>query len=402
MGGCDVDDIIGRLLRVGLLVNLGEDQQRADRLRAASEHLCDGFLSDSRAHVASALLAAVDEEVPTNVPILEASRAAIVDQWEMFENAYVQKDPSSILRAVTLDAVVRATEADQQIAAAAWYTLRNTTGTVSTGRWAQPIAEFRDDLDVAVAQHISEIWAPTGRSSSLRMPPVAERTKARSKVVVQSLTKFRTAVEQQGIDHAVQEHLSDVLGDMLAAVTQHTESADSADSAETERLKGLVNVLGERLRQILASHELLLTAVARRETLMWWRLGGRSDLLGTRYREAPDPATAAVAAAFDVHGRVPDIAPEAVEHLLVDVLDEAGFQEEQVSIDDMVAACSQFQLPIQASASAPFLVVDVIAGGCDHDGLGHALRGPMSAPDAAATLFRDLQIRRLLASQVPE
>ena len=107
-----MDDIIGQLLRAGLLANLGEDQERADRLRAASKHLRAGFLSDARADIPSALLAAVDEDGPRDVPVLRAARAAIVDKWEMFENAYVQRDPSSILRAVTLDAVVAATEAD--------------------------------------------------------------------------------------------------------------------------------------------------------------------------------------------------------------------------------------------------------------------------------------------------
>ena len=316
-----------------------------------------------------------------------------------FENAYVQKDPSSILRAVTLDAVVRATEADQEIAAAAWYTLRNTAGTASAGRWAQPIGEFSDDLAVAVSQRISETWAPTARSPSLRMPSVAETGKTQSRIGVKGLAEFQMAVQEQGTDDAVREHLSDLLGNLLTAVTQHTQSADSAG---TERLKSVVNGLGDRLRQILTSQELLLTAVARRETLMWWRLGGRSDLLGIRYRDAPDPATAAVAAAFDLHGRVSEVAPEAVEHLLVDVLDEAGLSEQRVAVADMAAACSQSQLTIETGTSAPFLVVDVIAGGCDREGLVRPLRGAMTTPEAAATLFRDLQIRRLLASRSDE
>ena len=61
-----------------------------------------------------------------------------------------------------------------------------------------------------------------------------------------------------------------------------------------------MHTLGERLRDVLAAHESLLMAVARRDTLLWWRLGGRSNRLGTRYHEAPDTATAVVAAAFDL------------------------------------------------------------------------------------------------------
>ena len=166
---------------------------------------------------------------------------------------------------------------------------------------------------------------------------------------------------------------------------------------ETERLKNVMHTLGERLRDVLAAHESLLMAIARRDTLLWWRLGGRSNRLGTRYREAPDTATAVVAAAFDLHDSASYVAPEAVEHLLVDVLDEAGLSKEQVTIDAMATACSQLQLTTPIDASPPLLVVDVVVGGHDPNGLVRALQGPMSAPAAATALFRDLQIRRLLA-----
>ena len=389
-----MDDIIGKLLRAGLLASLGEDQERAERLRTASKHLRDGFLSDTRADIPSAFLAAVDEGGPSDVPVLKAARATIVDNWETFENAYVQKDPSSILRAVTLDAVVAATEADQKVEAAVWYTLRDVAQVVSAGRWAQPITGFLNDLDTRVSQRINEAWAPTARGSSLRMPSVsASRTKP---VKVAGLDEFLTAIEQQGVDYALRENLSDILAKTL---NQHTRSAAAA---ETERLKNVVQTLGERLREILAVHESLLMAVARRDALLWWRLGGRSNRLGTRYREAPDTATAVVAAAFDLHDRASDVAPESVEDLLIDVLDEAGLSEEQVTIDAMAEACGQLKLTTPIDASPPLLVVDVVVGGCDPNGLVRALRGPKPAPAAATALFRGLQIRRLLADQSRE
>ena len=387
-----MNDIIGQLLRAGLLVNLGEDQERADRLRAASKHLRDGFLSDARADIPSALLAAVDEDGSSDVPVLRAARAAIVDKWEMFENAFVQQDPSSIVRAVTLDAVVAATEADPQVAAAVWYTLRDVAQVVSAGRWAQPITDFRNDLDARVSHRINETWEPTARGSSLRMPSVSAAGKSEP-MRVEGLAEFRTAIEENGVDQAVRENLSDLLESLLTAVTQQTQGADAAEVVQT---------LGERLRDTLAVHESLLMAVARRDTLLWWRLGCRSTRLGTRYHEAPDTATAVVAAAFDLHDRASDVAPEAVEHLLIDVLDEAGLSEEQVTIDAMAAASGQLQLTTPIVASPPLLVVDVVVGECDPNGLARALRGPMLAPAAATALFRDLQIRRLLADESRE
>lgn len=387
-----MDDFLGQLLRAGLLTNLGEDQERAGRLRAASKSLRNRFLSDARADIPSALLAALDEEGPSDVPVLEATRAAIVDNWETFENAYVQRDPSSILRAVTLDAVVAATEADPQVAAAVWYTLRNVAQVVSAGRWKQPIAGFRNDLDARLSQGINEIWEPAAHSSSLRMPSVSATGKARP-MKVAGLQEFRTAIEQNGTDYAVSEYLPDLLESLATAVTKHTQGASDA---ETEHLKKVVHTLGERLRDVLATHENLLMAVARRDTLLWWRLGGRSNRLGTPYRDEPDAARAVVAAAFDLHDRTSNVAPEAVEYLLIDVLEEAGLSEETVTISAMAAACGQLQLTKPIDAFPPLLVVDVVVGGCDPNGLVKAIQGPMPAPAAATTLFRDLQIRRLL------
>ena len=389
-----MDDIIGMLLRAGLLASLGEDPERATRLRTASKHLSDGFLSDTRADIPSALLAAVDEGGPSDVPVLKAARATIVNSWEMFENAYVQQDPSSILRVVTLDAVVTATEADQQVEAAVWYTLRDVAQVVSAGRWAQPITGFLNDLDARVSQRINEVWAPTARGSLLRMPSVSA-SKGKP-VKVAGLEEFVTVIEQQGVDYALRENLSNVLAKTL---TQHTRSAAAA---ETERLKNIVQTLGGRLRDILAAHESLLMAVARRDALLWWRLGGRSNRLGTRYHEVPDTATVVVAAAFDLHDLVSDVAPEAVEDLLIDVLHEARLSEEEVTIDAMVEACGQLQLTTPIDASPPLLVVDVVVGEGDPNGLVRALRGPMPVPAAATALFRGLQIRRLLADESRE
>ena len=65
----------------------------------------------------------------------------------------------------------------------------------------------------------------------------------------------------------------------------------------------------------------------------------------------------------------------------------------------MAAACGQLQLTTPIDASPPLLVVDVVVGGRDPNGLVRAMQGPMPAPAAATALFRDLQIRRLLTDE---
>ena len=68
----------------------------------------------------------------------------------------------------------------------------------------------------------------------------------------------------------------------------------------------------------------------------------------------------------------------------------------------MAEACGQLQLTTSIDASPPLLIVDVVVGGLDPSGLVCALRGPIPAPAAATTLFRNLQIRRLLADKSRE
>ena len=176
-----MDDVIGQLLKAGLLRNLGDDQERANRLRAASVQLRDQYRNSARSRVPSALIAAVDEDTPPDLTILNTARDEIVEQWEMFENAYAQQDPAAILRAVVFDGVIAAARADKQISAAAWYTLRNAAGTVSAGRWSAQVESITATLGAAVASEIDQLWVPEVDTSSIKMPSVSARGASRAK-----------------------------------------------------------------------------------------------------------------------------------------------------------------------------------------------------------------------------
>ena len=190
-----MDDVIGQLLKAGLLKNLGDDQERANRLRAASVQLRDHYRNSARSEVPSALLAAVDEDTPADLPLLNTARDEIVEQWEMFENAYAQQDPVAILRAVVFDAVIAAARADKQISAAAWYTLRNAAGTISAGRWSTQVKSIAATLGAAAASDIDQLWVPEVDTSSIRMPSVSARGPSRGALTVAGLKGFREEVE---------------------------------------------------------------------------------------------------------------------------------------------------------------------------------------------------------------
>ena len=342
-----MDDVIGQLLRAGLLRSLGDDGDRTKRLRAASAHLRDQYLTSARSHVPSALIAAVDEDTRADLPLLNTARAAIVDQWEMFENAYAQRDPATILRAVVFDAIIAAARSDRQISAAVWYTLRSAAGTVSAGRWSAQVESITAALEAEAASDIDQLWIPRVKTSSIKMPSVLARE----------------------------------------------------GSNETERLRNILKELGEKLREALGGQDQALAAMARRDRLLWWRLGGRSTLLGTNYADAPDPASGVVAAAVDLHRQVPSPAPHSVEDLLVDVLREANLADHRVDIDAMVAAATRMQLITNVDANRPFLLADVIVGGCQPEGLPRAHTNMTSAAKTAVLFFQGLQVRRLLGGE---
>ena len=397
-----MDDVIGQLLKAGLLRNLGDDQERANRLRAASVQLCDQYRNSARSRVPSALIAAVDEDTPPDLTILNTARDEIVKQWEMFENAYAQQDPAAILRAVVFDGVIAAARADKQISAAAWYTLRNAAGTVSAGRWSAQVESIAATLGAAVASEIDQLWVPEVDTSSIKMPSVSARGASRAKLTVAGLKEFLEEVQPhldsdpQQVANLVGRHAPKLLEALLRTVAAH---AEAEGKAEAERLREILRALGEKLRGALRLQEQALAAIARRDRLLWWRLGGRSRLLGTGYADAQDPASGAVAAAVDLHRQVPSLAPHAVEDLLVDVLREANLADKDVAIDAMVAAATKMQLITKADAIRPFLLSDVVVGGCDLGGLPSAHADTMSAADAAVRLFQGLQVRRLLAGE---
>ena len=88
-----MDDVIGQLLREGLLPTLGDDPERAGWIRKASKDLRGQFLSDRRPAVVSGWLAAVDDGATSDASALQAARQAVTAHWETFANAFPQQDP---------------------------------------------------------------------------------------------------------------------------------------------------------------------------------------------------------------------------------------------------------------------------------------------------------------------
>src|SRR4051812_11104776 len=113
-------DVIGDLLKAGHLAQLGDDSERARKLRAASKRLADGLVSDPAALPATliqALRPAAQSEA------IRSAQSAVLAEWESFPNLHTD-NPTAVLQVVLLDAIVSAGAKRKPIRHALWYMLR--------------------------------------------------------------------------------------------------------------------------------------------------------------------------------------------------------------------------------------------------------------------------------------
>ena len=135
-------DLITQLLKLSLLEAVGDDPQRADKLRAAAATLAGRLAADERGAVPSAVLAAVEPgegDCALEGSVFALAQQALLAEWETLPNAFPET-PRELLRAVLLSAVAQAAEQDASVRLGGWYTLRSGLEQSGGGRWA-PVLE---------------------------------------------------------------------------------------------------------------------------------------------------------------------------------------------------------------------------------------------------------------------
>ena len=304
-----------------------------------------------------------------------------------------------LLRAVTLDALVAAAGQDDRVRVASWYTLRNVDAAVA-GRCVGVVSELRDGLSARVDEDVARMWSPSPATSKLTMPAVSTDGLDAGSFDVDGLDDFRTAVQPySGGNNPAQ--VAQLVGQHMPAILEGfaeilTEAVAAASTAHKDELRTYGTELGKKLRETLTEHQRSIEAIERRSKLLWWRMSGRSDALDCRYSDAGSAAVAALAAAVDVHYLLGQPAPRSVEHLIVDMIEDSGFADTEVTVEDLAGAGAQFGLEIAAPAdSTPRPLVAAVVG-CEPGQIAASLSAPATAPERAVTLFRELQADELL------
>ncbi len=331
---------------------------------------------DGRPNLPSAVVLAIDEESKPGGPAYDHAEESLLNEWPALRNAYPE-GPSELLRAIILQGVDKAVAADPDLAAAAWYitrTLRDMS--ISAGRWAQVVDDMIGQIDRAVRERLVRKWAPTSAASKLVIPEAADDADLPEVVSTEqlyaSLEPYKSDFSgySQHVSGALAEHVPPILDELVAAAGLRTD-----------------------LRAWLAQQASLVEASRLREALLWWRLASRSELLGVRYREVDDPATRALAAAGDLHRLCPVVTPEAVEHLLADVVSDSGPLDVLLSFDGLAEAWIELSGSLGLGHSAGPLIGALSLG--EKGALPPAMAGDLTPMVAAVVAFRDLQAIRL-------
>lgn len=391
-------DVIGELLRSSLLTDLGDDEERVSKVRAAASDLAESFLGSSRPLVPRAVLAAVDEDGSSESTPLTRAGEHLMANWETFKNAFPDT-PTELLRGVALAAIAQAAEKSQEVRGAAWYSMRTARERVRSGRWAdatdQLMAHWQTEIDAA----IEKCWSPAPASSSLRMPSVrvpAEGT------TIHLNTTLRDRAQQTAASGNYSTFSQQLMTDFVRYMNDLIQGAEVLAGEATRRsaaqLKDFASELGARLRDAIVAHEQSVLATRLRTDVLWWRQAAFSPTLAKSYSVLQAPADVAIAAAVDLHRLVPGLAPIALEHVLADLV--AAFAQEDVDLSQLSASSELHLLPQAALELTPPLLIDAVQA----DGnTTPVLNGSSSltAAEVAVLIFRDLQATRLASTPEP-
>jgi len=386
-------DVIGELLRAGLLTQIGDNEDRVTMVRSASGSLAERFGSDLRPLVPNAVIAGIDETTAVRGEAMKAADDALLIEWATCRNVFPEP-PAEILRAMLVGAVATAAEKNREVLAAGWYSLRSAIELLPTSRWAKPLSTVAATWDDIVWESVAAAWSPISASSKVRMPTIAKfdddrigvkssaRDQAQTFVDAGNYSQFATTMQASYVDH-VNNLLS--ASEVLAA-TAHKRSV--------EALRSFAGELGTKLRDALVMHERSIDSMRLRSDLIWWRQTGFSPSKRVGYSTL-SPVDAALVAAIDLHELMPPVAPLAAEHLLSELVLQATGNP-KLTLDELSATDATGLLPAFGTSSPPLLLNAVVAGS----------KTPLLSRDdkvkagrLAVLLFRELQAVRLTQTE---
>lgn len=329
-------DILQRFL-TSRLFEIGPDDDRLERLRAAAADVAVSLASD-RSRTVKYASVAFDPDVPVGEPVLAEIASQVEKRWNTYLSCF-SDTPRVLYRAVLLEALRQAQEKDVAVASAVTLICHNLVPHLNVGSERQIWEEF-----LCAASARPEAHALADSSDEIRLPTVEfefPKLKANSDVEPAEVNRESLTLGLQAASGP-----SNMQGAALNGPNSNWPNqgppwshefapraavavADAVDAAFLESLKSFENLNSVVSGQVTAflgaarstvqqlAEEIARGAVGlrRRTELLWWKEAIYSQSANLSYRMMP-PAAAALLMAFDLSQLVPEFCPISVQFFL--------------------------------------------------------------------------------------
>ncbi len=429
------EDVLLRFLSNGL-IDVGGDDAKLDKLRSTASDLAEA-LKKAPEKAASFSLIAFDPNAPATDPVVQEALEALKKRWATYVNTFAGT-PMLVVRAMLLDALVRASASDDRIGVAFVTSARNALPYIEVGDekaiWADVVTKIEGKLDARAERE----WATP---ESIAVPPFSfEAPQAPVPQVVPAkvdrkafVAQFQAAAgplsgnpatntngnpywPQQNPQQWVAEfgtRMNQVVADMVDAAAAKI-SISGIDVSDP--LKQLARAVTGYVEGTLAAFSGATAGLQRRTGLLWWKEALYSPSARVSYRDlAPDAAAAMMA--LDLHNQIPTFSPASVAaflHETVLLVPSAGGATNRSISDLATMARKSSELAALRTAAAvlfpaaqgrgPLLGLighpqtpASLSGKEFRDLVGVAADTPLSLPEWATWLFRELQAARAAA-----
>ena len=432
------DDVLLKFLSKGL-IDVGGDDDKLGHLRQTAVDLT-GILEKTPAKACPYALVAFDPDVPSTDPIIVEVEDTLRKRWETYVNTFADT-PVAVFRAMLLDALIRACELNDTVAAAFVASARNVLPFMEVGGEREIWADIVGEIERKVEERAEREWATP---ASISVPDIKLESPSMSEIRISS-RKLNTAnlgerfmaaagpqfnspdrghVDTEGNPHWPQNDpasWSYEFGQRTAeAVREAINRAIGGLSVEGVDLPGftqdMTRVMSEQLTTTLQAVSSATAGLQRRTNLLWWKEALFSPSARMSYREMPS-FEAAVLMALDMHRQIPTFSPASVAAFLREsvIALPTMDQEQKVLIRELVEKARDASILEELRTEAGKLVAAPVGRSSILCLIGHSEAVPriddgtfqdfvgvkpdtmLTLPDWSVWIFRELQAARAIA-----
>lgn len=394
-----MQNILSKFLNAGLLPIGGEDE-KYKLLELASDELAKR-LEATPISIYRFALVAFDDRASHTDPVYEFVQEVVLSKWQTIINK-IGPSPLQIYRAVIMGALQIAAARNANIQEALVIIARNEPAIHSDPREKQCIQDFLSHLEKKSAKEIATTWI---NPVDIGLPKLSNRVKKAQPAKEELTSGFLRAAGPVERDGGANPHLPNAGHPWVNEFS--IRAAESVHSAMMSFSKAATDGLQDGLRELIKSIESLAIRDAKAE-LLWVKASLYSFSGGGSYRNLT-PSELVFYSALDISRVVAGNAPLSVEYFLRDLV--APIQSGPLSLGDLLSAIGaqngfpEAQLileePMPSLGRRSWLDVALRPNATEdfevQTGVEASYNEPV--PDLSVRIYRELQIRKLLASK---